>query len=113
MRLEEMKQPRLERLGYHVHIAPEVEFDSPSPLEFETPEFHWELAGNTLSLIPKVRYTTKRDAREAAEPLLKAWEIRAGLDADSPVISFEFGTMRFIDESSDSPSGYDLHSRAA
>jgi hypothetical protein len=91
MRLEEMKQPRVERLWFHVHIAPGVEFDSPQPLEYEMPEFHLKLSGNTLSLIPKVRFTTEREARAAVEPLLKAWEIKAGLDAGSPVISFEFG----------------------
>jgi hypothetical protein len=113
MRLEEMKRPRVERLGYHVHVAPEVEFDTPPPLEFETPEFYWKRSGDTLSLIPKVRFTTERDARVAVEPLLKTWEVQAGIDAGGPVFSFEFGTMRFIDEANNSPSGYGLDHRTA
>jgi hypothetical protein len=112
MRLSEMKQPRVERLGYHVHGGTGIQFDAPPDLEFHTPEFHWKLSGSTLSLIPKAHFATESDARAAAEPLLRAWEIQAGLDAGAPVITFEFGTIRFIDATGDSSSGYALDHRA-
>lgn len=108
MRLDQMKEPKVDFLSYRVRFAPGIKIESPESLAFDTPQFHGTLDQTRLQLDPKARFVSERAARDAIEPLLRAWEIQISLLAGAPVFTFEFGSIRFIDEANPTESGYFL-----
>ena len=108
-----MQEPTLDWLRYRVHFAPGIAIDAPTPRQFDTPQFLGVLTKEGLELKPKVRIETQAEARAAIEPLLRAWEVQIGLDVGTPVLTFEFEGLRFVDGASPSGSGFGLHHSTA
>jgi hypothetical protein len=66
--------PHVESLTYRLETDDTLEFEDPPPLEIERDDLRLRLAGDLLMVWPKEHYASEKEARQAFEPYLRAWE---------------------------------------
>lgn len=80
---------RVAYLRFRARPGPNVRFIDPPPYEFEGGGFRGRLERDTLTLYPLGTFIDRNEALAAAIPLVRAWEIDAGLKNRGAAILFE------------------------
>lgn len=92
-----MNDPQVEELIYHIEPGEGLRFKDPPPIEDETDAFRMTLANGVATFSMKEYYSTERDARQAVDGYLRAWELDVALQHDSYHLRFMFDRSSIID----------------
>jgi hypothetical protein len=93
-----VNDPHVEALRYRLAIlADGVDFDRAPPLDADREGFRFALDKGKLIVTPADHYPSEREARDAVESILRAWEIDHALRSGRPEIRFEFEWADVID----------------
>ena len=84
-------------LTYSVKSTEDVTYDAPPPVAFETSEARFHLADAKLTCHMKIHVSTEAAARAVVEPILRAWEVDAGLRLAKAEVRFQFESAELID----------------
>lgn len=98
---------RLYELAYDLEYdGSAVEFNDPSPIQFETDLFDARLAGETLTCQLRTPFGSVEEARRAVDSWIRAWEIDTALKDHSGRLAFRFRSGRVVGED---PGSVTLH----
>jgi hypothetical protein len=92
-----MNDPHVETLLYQLRTSERVNFDKAAPLKAKRQGFAFTIDTDDLTVTMDEHYATESAAREAVEPILRAWEIHHALWAGSREISFAFDRSVIVD----------------
>jgi hypothetical protein len=81
----------------------DVTYDAPPPVAFETSEARFHLADAKLACYMKVHFAAEVEARTVVEPILRAWEVNAGLRQGRAEVQFQFESSELIDRTPVTP----------
>jgi hypothetical protein len=84
-------------MRYRLEHGDNVAFNNPPPVDFENDEARLQLKDGILSCVLKAHYATEVEAREAIEPILRAWELNAAIAVDIVGLRFIFEKAEIID----------------
>lgn len=87
----------VETLGYRLAPCEGFEFASPPAIGHDTPEATFELNDGMLNVAMKTHCATVPEARALIEPILRAWEIHAGIPQSKPVFRFVYQGATHVD----------------
>lgn len=91
-----MNDPHVEQLIYELVLLDRgAVFNRPAPVRYSEPSFDIELADDRATIRMNDHYEHHSDAREAVEPVLRAWEASALLEGRR--IEFRFADARTTD----------------
>jgi hypothetical protein len=85
-----VNDPHVEELVYHIETGQGLNFQDPPPLKDETDAFRMTLEDGVATFFMKEHYPTEKDARQAVEGYLQAWELDVALQYDSSELRFVF-----------------------
>lgn len=86
-------------LQYALRPSDGVSYANPPPLEFETEEARFRMAAGKLTCEMKTHFPTAEAARAVVEPILRAWEVDAGLRGNRGELRFKFDGADIVDRS--------------
>ncbi len=90
-------------LLYKIKVSAKVTYNNPPPIEFETGLAQFHLENGKLVIRLNVHFSSEHEARIAIEPILRAWEIDAGIRIGIGVLRFEFDKAEIVDRSPPPP----------
>jgi hypothetical protein len=108
-----MRDPHVEALFYTLRHAENVLFLDPPPLYFDGEMFRASLDGGTLRVDMLQHYSSIREARDAVDPFVHAWELQEELLGTTRGIRFAFDSADVVDRSPPGPGAstvLDVHS---
>jgi hypothetical protein len=85
----------VERVTYTLEVSPYVDYSTALPVELTVDGFTLRLENQTLTATPTEEFPTEQAAREALEPFLKSWEIKADL-VDGTLFRFHFQSCSVV-----------------
>jgi hypothetical protein len=74
-----VNDPHVESLVYHLETDKTLVFQTPQALDIDTPQFGLHLEDGRLTLAMKSHHASIKEARQAVQPFLDAWEIEWAL----------------------------------
>jgi hypothetical protein len=92
-----MNDPHVVTLRYRLVPASSVDYESPPPVERTLERFDFRLADGVTVATMRGHFASEQDAREAVEPYLRAYELKAALIAGLTGLRFEFDRVDIID----------------
>ena len=92
-----MRDPHVEWLQYDLVFGDDVELLDPPPADFNTPLGRIHMEAGTATIYPANHYPAAATAREAVEPMLRAWEIDRALANNGPVMTFQYRNGELVD----------------
>jgi len=100
-----MNDPHVERLHYKLRSESTLSFESPPPINRETPAFRIHLEEGKLTVHMFEHYADEEGAQQRVGPYLCAWEIDANLRLGRRTVWFEFERSELIDRNPPPPAG--------
>ena len=91
--------PHVVSLEYTLQPDPRFSFTNPPPIEFETDDARFHLAGGVLKCEMKQHVSDPAAARKLVEPILRAWEVGSDLRRNRGELRFTYRTAEVIDQS--------------
>ena len=98
-----MNDPHFERLHYNLRSGGTLSFESPAPIDEETPAFRIHLEDGRLTVQMLDHHADEESARQRVEPYLLAWEIDANLRLGRATKRFDFERSELIDRDPPAP----------
>ncbi len=92
-----MNDPHVEELVYHIETGEGLNFQDPPPIEDETDAFRMTLEDGVATFSMKEHYATEKEARQAVEGYLRAWELDVALEYDGSKLRFVFDRWKIVD----------------
>ena len=90
-------------LNYVVEHGDGISYNSPPPIEFETSACRYRLADGKLRCELIQHFADVGAAREAAEPVLRAWEVSSDIRGRTGDLRFRFDSPEVIDRNPPEP----------
>lgn len=95
-------------LRYAVEPDEGFSYNSPPPVSFDTPQARFRLADGSLTCDMKMHFSDVKAARDAVEPILRAWEADSDLRHNRGQLRFKFDAPEVIDRSPTPPGSASL-----
>lgn len=92
-----MHDPHVIALHYSVGSAPDISYQSPTPVSEHHPVGEFRLADGELTIRLTQHFASEVEARAAVEPVLKAWKIESDLTRTFGMIEFAFLRATLVD----------------
>ncbi len=93
----DMKDPHVVSLHYRLRHSSCLDYGRAEPLSWEEEHFCAILQSDELAIEMKTHARSEKEARSLVEPLLRAWEVYAGLTVGVDVLTFRFAGANIID----------------
>jgi hypothetical protein len=98
-----MRDPHVVALRYRFCYADDVTYDNPPAMDAEADSFNLLLQEDLLTVTLKEHFPSVASAKEAVEPILRAWELDVGLRHGPSEISFDYQDADVIDRDPPQP----------
>ena len=92
-----MNDPHVVALIYRIEHRPNVSYERAVPLDYGGEHFRVRIEDCRARFQMRNHCATAEDARDVVEPLIRAWEIDAGLRHSPGEIQFVFETVEIVD----------------
>lgn len=104
-----MRDPHVEAVYFEVSSAEDISYENPEPLSFSNHLGEFSLVDGVLKVVPAEHFCTGREASEAIEGFLRAWEIKADLKQNLGMIRFMYSDADVIDRNPLPPGSQHVH----
>jgi hypothetical protein len=94
-----MKKTHVKVLRYSVVPGPGIDYHKAAPTTEDTDNFTVNIQEGIASFEMKGRYATVKEARQAVDPYVHAWEVLGGLEQDPGDLNFDFQNAEVSDNS--------------
>lgn len=96
-----MNDPHVEKLHYRIKHDHAVDYDDAPLLVRETPLFTAHIGGDRAMLEMRKHFGSEEEAKGAVAPLLRAWEVWAGLERGPGEFEFTYVSCDLVDRRPD------------
>ena len=92
-----MNDPHVVALIYRIHHGDHVDYKNAGPRMIDYQHFSVEVGGQSARVSLKSHFSSREEARQAVEPVLRAWELHQALEYGPQTIEFIYERSEIVD----------------